>query len=103
MSVAATNKFLEQLEAHEADLRRLGVRSLGLFGSCARSEENTESDVDLLVEFEPEHKTLSNLVELGDFLETLFGRRVELVTPEGLSPYLAPKILREAQYARFAA
>ena len=103
MSVATTNRFLEQLEAHQSDLRRFGVHRVGLFGSCAHGEEHSESDVDLLVEFEPERKTLANLVEFGDFLEGLFGRRVELVTPESLSPYFGPNILREVQYARLAA
>ncbi|MBI2946553.1 MAG: nucleotidyltransferase family protein [Verrucomicrobia bacterium] len=97
---AATSKFLKQLEEHQTDLRRFGVRRIGLFGSCARGEESADSDVDLLVHFEPRRKTLANLVELGDFLEALFQRRVELVTPESLSPYLGPNILREVQYPR---
>jgi len=103
MSLARTNKFLERLEARQADLRRFGVRRVGLFGSCLRGEERPDSDVDLLVDFEPGRKTLANLVDLADFLETLFQRHVELLTPESLSPYLGPDILREVQYARLAA
>ncbi|MBM3836695.1 MAG: nucleotidyltransferase family protein [Verrucomicrobia bacterium] len=99
----STNRFIEQLEAHRTDIRRFGVSRVGLFGSCARGEESTASDVDLLVHFETGRKTLANLVELGDFLQALFGRRVELVTPESLSPYIAPMILREVRYARLAA
>jgi predicted nucleotidyltransferase len=49
MSLAKTNKFLERLEARQADLRRFGVRRVGLFGSCSRGEERPDSDVDLLV------------------------------------------------------
>ena len=59
--------------------------------------------MDLLMHFEPGRKTLAPLVELGDYLEALFGRRVELITPESLSPYLGPNILREVRYARLAA
>ena len=103
MSVATTNRFLEELEAHQVELKRFGVRRVGLFGSCARGEESADSDVDLLVDFEPKRKTLANLVDLGDFLEALFHRRVELVTRESLSPYLGPQILREVQYAELAA
>jgi predicted nucleotidyltransferase len=103
MNAPKTSKFLEQLEIRQADLRRFGVRRVGLFGSCARGEERPDSDVDVLVDFEPGRKTLANLVDLGDFLEALFQRRVELVTPESLSPYLGPNILREVQYARLAA
>ncbi len=51
------------LESHEADLLRLGVQRLGLFGSCLRGEERTDSDIDLLVEFAQGRKTLATLVE----------------------------------------
>ena len=52
--------------------------------------------VDLLVEFEHEQKTLAHLVGLGDLLESVLGRHVELVTAEGLSPFLRPHILADA-------
>ena len=42
-------------------------------------------------------------IDLGDYLESLFGRRVDLVTIESLSPYIGPHILREVQYAQIAA
>jgi predicted nucleotidyltransferase len=103
MDSTATNWFIQQLEARRSELRAFGLRRLGLFGSCARGEERPGSDVDLLVEFEPSRKTLSNLVDLGDFLEALFHRRVELITPESLSPYLGPNILREVHYVQLAA
>ena|SRR5664279_1722769 len=103
MSSPSSNKYLQMLESHEADLVRLGVQRLGLFGSCLRGEERTDSDIDLLVEFAEGRKTLIALVDLGDYLESLFGRRVELVTMESLSPYIGPHILREVQYAQIAA
>ena len=103
MKLITKNRFIETLEDHRNDLRSFGVRRIGVFGSCVRGEEDPASDVDVLVEFEPQHKRLGNLVGLGDFLESLFQRRVELITPESLSPYLGPKILREVQYARLAA
>jgi predicted nucleotidyltransferase len=98
-----SNKYLQQLQTHRTELLRWGVQRLGLFGSCLRGDERADSDVDLLVEFAPGSKTLANLVELAEFLEALFGRRVELVTPESLSPYIGPHILREVQYAQVAA
>ncbi len=102
MNAATTNKFLQQLEACRDELRRFGVRRLGLFGSCLRGEDRPDSDVDLIVEFEPGRKTLANLVDLADFLEALFRRRVELITPESLSPHIGPHILREVEYAKIA-
>jgi predicted nucleotidyltransferase len=98
-----SNRFLEQLEAHAADLRAFGVRRIGLFGSCLRGEQRPDSDVDVLVEFQPEQRKLTNLVQVGDYLESLFGRRVELLTPESLSPYIGPYILREVRYVQSAA
>ena len=50
----------------------------------------------MLVEFEPGHKSFDNLIDLGDLLERLLGRRVELVTLESLSPFLKPHILADA-------
>lgn len=81
------------LRAHEAELRGLSVARLGLFGSLARDEATSESDIDLLVEFEADKKGFAALMELAFWLEDALGRPVELVTPESLSPYLAPHIL----------
>jgi uncharacterized protein len=103
MTSTTSNLFLEQLEAHLDELRAFGVRRIGLFGSCLRGEQRSDSDVDVLVEFEPAQRTLSNLVRLGDYLENLLGRRVELLTPESLSPYIGPHILREVHYVQRAA
>jgi len=103
MQTATNSKFLDQLEARREDLLRFGVNRVGVFGSCLRGEERADSDLDVLVDFAPGRKTLANLVDLADFLEALFRRRVELVTPESLSPYIGPHILREVQYAQIAA
>ncbi len=64
-----------------------------------RGQQTEESDVDLLVEFEPGNKSFDNFIHLAYFLEDELGRRVELVTPESLSPYFGPLILREVEYA----
>lgn len=79
-------------------LSALGVRRIGLFGSFVRGEQKPESDVDLLVSFDPELKTFDNYMTAFDVLEDAFGRRVEIVTPEYLSPYIGPHILREVEY-----
>lgn len=87
---------LEHLTAARAEIIRLGARRLALFGSVQRNAARPDSDVDFLVEFAPGEKTYGHLFALGEFLEQLLGRRVELVTPEGLSPYIGPHILAEA-------
>jgi predicted nucleotidyltransferase len=70
---------------------------LPLFGSVLRDEATPDSDVDFLVEFVPEYKTLDNFMGLALFLERLLRSRVEIVTPEFLSPHIGPDILREAE------
>jgi predicted nucleotidyltransferase len=74
----------------------IGVSRIALFGSFAKSLQRADSDVDLLVEFSPGRKTFDNFSQAYDLLESALGRRVELVTVESLSPFIGPKILREA-------
>lgn len=83
----------------QSRLQALGVKRLGLFGSFARGEQRVDSDIDLLVEFLPGQKTFDNFMQLGFLLEDLFQRRVELITPESLSPHLRRQILDEVEYA----
>jgi len=97
--VQSREKVLELITEQRPRLRALGVRRLGLFGSFVRGEQRADSDVDLLVEFTPGQKTFDNFMQLAFFLEELFHRRVELVTPESMSPYLRPYILDEVEYA----
>jgi len=99
MSVETKAELLELLLNHEPRLKQFGVTRYGLFGSFVREQHNKQSDIDLIVEFEPGKKTFDNFINLSFFLEELLGRKVELVTPESLSPYIAPSILREVEYA----
>ncbi|MDP3030182.1 MAG: nucleotidyltransferase family protein [Deltaproteobacteria bacterium] len=90
------------LEARER-LASLGVRSIGLFGSFVRGEQTSLSDVDMLVEFMPDKHTFDNFMEVAFLLEELLDRRVEVVTPEALSPHIGPHILREVERVAIAA
>ncbi len=92
--------IFEELRRNKEVLINYGVKQIGLFGSFVRDEGKEDSDVDFLVDFEKEKKTLKNLVNLGEFLENLFQKKVDIVTPQGLSPYIGPHILKEVQYAR---
>ena len=80
----------------QTEILGLGVRRLALFGSVQRNSARVDSDVDVLVEFQPGQKTYDRFVALGDLLERLLNHPVELVTPESLSPFLKPYILAEA-------
>lgn len=85
------------ISAHKDQIKALGVKKLGLFGSFQREVVNESSDVDLLVEFLPGKKTFDNFMDLSFFLEDLFGRKVELVTPQSLSKFIGPHIIREVE------
>ena len=66
------------------------------------SEDHSGSDFDVLVEFTPGKKTFRNFAETVDLLERELEAPVELVTKEGLSPYIGPKILEEVEYVPIA-
>ncbi len=99
MVVQNKEQLFSLLSEHRQQLERLGVKRFGLFGSFARGQQQQQSDVDLLVEFEPGRKSFDNFMRLAFFLEELLGRKVDLVTPESLSPHIGPHILREVEYA----
>ncbi len=93
-------EILDKLAAQQSELRRRGVRSLAVFGSVARGETGEQSNVDLLVEFEPESRIgLFAFVDLRDYLSRLLGRPVDLVTREALHKRMRSRILQEAIYA----
>ena len=89
---------IRAISENQSRLQALGVRQVGLFGSFARGDQKPGSDVDLLVQFEPGRKTFDNFIQVAFLLEDLLQRRVELVTPEALSPHIGPKILTEVEY-----
>lgn len=94
--VESKREIISRLQAAANQLRSHGVLSLALFGSWARDAGRGTSDVDLLVEFQPREKTFAHLLALAELCERLLGRRVDIVTTEGLSPHIGPKILAEA-------
>jgi len=84
--------------------RRRHIRWLAVFGSALRSDFNKASDIDILVEFEPEHiPGLFGMARMERDLSALLGgRKVDLRTPEDLSRYFRQEVLSEAevQYAQ---
>jgi uncharacterized protein len=96
-AVETRQDVLDRLRRHRDQIQALGVERLGLFGSFVRGEQSARSDVDLLVRFHPEAKSFDRFMALAFLLEDLLQRRVELVTTEGLSPHLGPRILDEVQ------
>ncbi len=75
--------------------KKYGIRRVRLFGSIARGEANSRSDVDLLVELPPKTSLLT-VVAIKQELEDLLSRRVDVVTEAAISPYIRDQVLQEA-------
>ena len=74
---------------------RHGARKVRVFGSVAREEAQPDSDIDFLVDMES-GRSLLDLIELGQDLEELLHRKVDVLTDGGLSPHLEQRIHAEA-------
>ena len=91
-------RVMSTLSAQRTDLLRFGVRRLGVFGSVARDETSTGSDVDLLVEFGEGQETFDNFMGLALHLEALLGRKIDLATPEMIRPEIRLSVERDLAY-----
>lgn len=90
------NQIIEVLKKHRLLLKKYRVKRIGLFGSYLRNESKTESDIDLLVDFET--KSFDNFIDLAFELERIFGRKVDLITEKGISPYILPYVQNEIKW-----
>lgn len=86
------DEILRTLRERDEDLKQFSVRRIGLFGSFAHDQPRPDSDIDFVVEFE--RPTYDNFYELSLFLENLFGRRVEVLTPDGVDSIRVEEVAR---------
>ena len=77
-------------------LRKHGAERIEIFGSLARDDATTKSDIDVIVEFK-ERKSLLELVGIEQELEEKLGKKIDLLTREAISPYLINRIKKEAK------
>ena len=96
--ITSKNNIITTIQKHKPELLNFGLRRIGLFGSYVRNEQTPRSDIDILVDFFPEKENYDNYMALYDYLENLFKKKVEIVTLNGLSPYIGPQILKEVTY-----
>lgn len=101
--VKTKKDLFERILLNQEKIRSYGVERLGVFGSFVRDQAGEESDVDFFIHFEPERKTFKNFMRLAEVLEEITGRKIELVTPQSLSKYIGPYILKEVEYVPLAA
>lgn len=100
MQTAVPNKqaLISLLKANSQRLKSYGVSNLSIFGSFTTGKINDDSDVDLLIDFDPNEKSYDNFMDLSFFLEDLLGRKVEVVTPNSLSKHIGLHILKQAEH-----
>jgi predicted nucleotidyltransferase len=95
-----SHEILARLRENEAVLRARGVRHAALFGSRARGDARPDSDIDIMIEFDPAARvTLFNYAGLKDYIAGLFDGPVDVVNRDGLKPYVRPAATADAIYA----
>lgn len=92
-------KILSGIDSNRELIKRFGIIMVGLFGSYAREEQTETSDIDILIDFEPDKENFDNYIAACDVFEKMFqNEKVEIVTKNGLSPYIGQRILNEVIY-----
>lgn len=82
------------------EIKKYGVKRIGIFGSYVKSMQREGSDIDALVEFEKDKKSFDNYMELKFFLQDLLGCKVDLVIKDALKREIKPHVIKEVEYAR---
>ena len=90
--------IMHRIREHDDFLLSHGIKRIGLFGSYARGEQNKQSDIDFVVEFDEGKKNYDNFIDLCFFLENILGKKIDLLTEESVSPYMRPYIEKEILY-----
>ena len=75
-------------------LEQNDVKKMSIFGSVARGEENKDSDIDIIVEFNKD-KSLFDIVRIERQIKKVLGRRVDLLTPKSIHPLLLDHIMKD--------
>ncbi len=96
IGMSTLDEVIAALRGNQAELRRHGVLHAGVFGSIARRDDRPDSDVDVLVELDPDASIgLYELVRLERFLKESLGRTVDIANRRTLKPRIRPNIERD--------
>jgi hypothetical protein len=98
--MADRQEIIDRLRQNEAALRARGVSHAALFGSRARGDNRPDSDIDIMIEVDPAAGIgVYEYVALKDYIAALFDRPVDVVSRDGLKPYVKPAVTTDAIYA----
>jgi predicted nucleotidyltransferase len=98
--MANRQEILSRLRENEAALRLRGVSHAALFGSRARGDSRPDSDIDIMIEVDPAAGIgVYEYVALKDYIAALFDGPVDVVSREGLKPYVRLAVTTDAVYA----
>ncbi len=89
------------IKENSSSIEALGVITLGLFGSTLTNTNQENSDVDLLVDFSPHYYNFNNFIQLAELLESILGKKIDLLTKNSLSKHIGPYILKQVEYVDF--
>lgn len=92
MDTMGRNEAIERLRQHEAELKKLGVQHLYLFGSTARDESGEDSDVDLFFDYEKDKLGLFELMDVKERASSILGRKADIMTRDSLHKVLQRRI-----------
>ena len=90
-------EIIKKLKADKVNLSKFNIKSLALFGSIARGEEASGSDIDVMVEFQGA-STFDQYMSLRFYLEEVLGSRIDLLTRKGIRKEILPYVEKEAIY-----
>ena len=86
------------IKSHKDELeKKYHVKTIGIFGSYARNEQEDKSDLDVLIDF-AEPVGFFSFLDLEEYLENLLELKIDLVTPNALKPYMGKMIIEEVRY-----